>query len=96
MQGAICWGGGWGDSPPLFFTSLPQLDEFHPRGTTLNYQKKTMKKQAGFDSLLTLIAYIAGTNVHLTRTVGSLRIRERPHAHKYIVYITILHTRKLA
>ena len=46
-----------------------------------------MKKQAGCDRVLTLIAYIAGTNVHLTRTVGSLRIRERPHAHKYIVYI---------
>src|SRR4029434_4674061 len=81
--------------PPSGFY-IPTSAEFHPRGEQPSIiKKKTMKKQAGCDSFPTLIAYIAGTNVHLIQTVGSLGIRERPHAHKYIVYITILHTRKL-
>ena len=37
-QGAICWGG------VFFFTSLPQLDEFHPRGGQPSISKKNNEK----------------------------------------------------
>ena len=66
------------------------IPEFHPRGGQPSIIKKTMKKTGRlWHSFLTLLAHIAGTNVHLTWTVGSLRIHERPHAHKYTVYIYI-------